>query len=93
VPQLLVSTGADKWGNYKELSWTMGWQPSYRAEARIYAKYILAHKPDAKIALLYQSDDFGKDYVAGVKDVLGERFSRMVVRAASFEATDPTLDS
>src|ERR1700722_3497713 len=68
VPQLFVSTGADKWGDYQHTPWTIGWQPSYRTEAQIYAKYILQQKPDAKIGILYQNDDFGKDYPAGVKD-------------------------
>ena len=93
VPQLFVSTGADKWGDYKETPWTIGWQPSYRTEAQIYAKYILQKKPDAKIGILYQNDDFGKDYPAGVKDVLGDKFDKMVVSAATYETTDPTIDS
>jgi branched-chain amino acid transport system substrate-binding protein len=92
VPQLFVSTGADKWGDYKTFPWTIGWQPSYRTEAQIYAKYILAQKPNAKIAILYQNDDFGKDYPAGVKDVLGDKYEKMVV-AATYETTDPTIDS
>jgi branched-chain amino acid transport system substrate-binding protein len=92
VPQLFVSTGADKWGNYKETPWTIGWQPSYRVEAQIYAKYILQNKPDAKIGILYQNDDFGKDYPAGIKDGLGDKFDKMVV-TASYETTDPTIDS
>src|SRR5579864_9013947 len=71
VPQLFIWSGADKWGNYQLYPWTMAWQPSYRVEAQIYAKYILAHKPDAKIGVLYRNDDFGKDYLAGLKDVLG----------------------
>jgi branched-chain amino acid transport system substrate-binding protein len=92
VPQLFVSTGADKWGDYKVTPWTIGWQPSYRTEAQIYSKYILQHKPDSKIAILYQNDDFGKDYVNGVKDVLGDKFDKKVV-TASYETTDPTVDS
>jgi branched-chain amino acid transport system substrate-binding protein len=92
VPQLFVSTGADKWGHYKETPWTIGWQPSYRTEAQIYTKYILQNKPNAKIAILYQNDDFGKDYPTGVKDVLGDKFDKMVV-TASYETTDPTVDS
>jgi branched-chain amino acid transport system substrate-binding protein len=92
VPQLFVATGADKWGNYKQFPWTIGWQPSYRTEAQIYTKYMLQKMPNAKLGILYQNDDFGKDYPAGVKDVLGARFSRMVV-TASYEATDPTIDS
>jgi branched-chain amino acid transport system substrate-binding protein len=92
VPQLFVSTGADKWGNYKQTPWTIGWQPSYRTEAQIYTKYILQAKPNAKIAILYQNDDFGKDYPNGVKDVLGDKFDKMVV-TATYETTDPTIDS
>jgi branched-chain amino acid transport system substrate-binding protein len=93
VPHLFLATGADKWGDHKDHPWTIGWQPSYRTEAQIYAKAILEQKPDARLAILYQNDDFGKDYLAGVRDVLGgERFARMV-RTASFEITDPTPDS
>jgi branched-chain amino acid transport system substrate-binding protein len=92
VPQLFVSTGADKWGDYKQTPWTIGWQPSYRTEAQIYTKFILQQKPDAKLAILYQNDDFGKDYPNGVKDVLGDKFGKMVV-TASYETTDPTIDS
>jgi branched-chain amino acid transport system substrate-binding protein len=92
VPHLFVGTGADKWGNYQEHPWTIGWQPSYRTESQIYAQYALRQKPGAKIAILYQNDDFGKDYLAGVRDVLKERFDTMVV-TASFEVSDATLDS
>ena len=92
VPHLFISSGADKWGDYQHFPWSMGFQPSFRTEAQIYAKYILKEKPNAKIAILYQNDDFGKDYVAGMKDVLGEKFDKMVV-TASYEATDPTIDS
>ena len=92
VPQLFVSTGADKWGDYKQFPWTIGWQPSYRTEAQIYTKYMLQQKPNAKMAILYQNDDFGKDYPAGVKDVLGDKFDKMVV-TATYEVTDPTVDS
>jgi ABC-type branched-subunit amino acid transport system substrate-binding protein len=92
VPHLFLSTGADKWGNYQETPWTIGWQPSYRTEAQIYMKHLLEQKPDAKLALLYQNDDFGKDYILGAKDVLGDRFERMV-RVVSHEVTDPTVDS
>ena len=93
VPQLFVATGADKWGDYQHFPWTMGWQPSYRTEAQIYAKYILKEKQNAKIAILYQNDDFGKDYIAGLKDVLGDKYAKMVVKEASYEVTDPTVDS
>src|SRR3954463_10095990 len=92
VPHLFISTGADKWGDYKRFPWTMGFQPSYRTEAQIYTKYILQQNPNAKIAILYQNDDFGKDYPAGVKDVLGDQFEKTVV-TASYETTDPTIDS
>ncbi len=93
VPQIFVSTGADKFSNLKENPWTIGWQPSYRTEGQIYAKYILANKPAAKVAVLYQNDDFGKDYIAGLKDVLGDKFAKLVVITSSYEVTDPTIDS
>jgi branched-chain amino acid transport system substrate-binding protein len=93
VPQLFVATGADKWGDYKHYPWTMGWQPSYRIEAQIYAKYILQHLPDAKVGILYQNDDFGKDYMNGIKDIFGDKFDKLVVKAVSYESTDPTIDS
>jgi branched-chain amino acid transport system substrate-binding protein len=92
VPQLFVATGADKWGNYKEFPWTIGWQPSYRTEAQIYTKYMLQQKPDMKLAILYQNDDFGKDYPAGVKDVLRDKYDKMV-KTATYEVTDPTVDT
>ena len=92
VPHLFLATGADKWGDYKTSPWTIGWQPSYRTEAQIYAKYILKEKPNGKIALLYQNDDFGKDYVLGLRDVLGEKFDKSVI-TATYEATDATVDS
>ena len=92
VPNLFISSGADKWGDYQQFPWTMGFQPSYRTEAQIYAKYILREEPNPKIAVLYQNDDFGKDYLGGMKDVLGDNFDKMVV-TASYETTDPTVDS
>jgi branched-chain amino acid transport system substrate-binding protein len=92
VPHLFVSTGADKWGDYQHFPWTIGFQPSYRTEAQIYTKYILANVKDPKIAILYQNDDFGKDYPAGVKDVLGDKFDKMVT-TATYETTDATVDS
>ncbi len=92
IPHLFLATGADKWANPKQYPWTIGFQPSYRTEAQIYGKYILEQKPNAKIALLYQNDDFGKDYLNGLKDVLGPRFDSMVTTATN-EATDPTVDS
>src|ERR1700751_5143618 len=76
VPQLFVATAASKWNDPKDFPWTMGFQPSYRVEARIFAKYIMKEKPSAKVAVFYQNDDFGKDYVAGLKDVLGDKASR-----------------
>ncbi len=93
VPQLFVSSGADKWANPKDFPWTIGWQPSYRTEAQVYAKYILQNKPDGKLAVLYQNDDFGKDYVTGLRDVLGDKYDRMLAKAVSYEVTDPTIDS
>ncbi|MGE0417425.1 MAG: ABC transporter substrate-binding protein [Acetobacteraceae bacterium] len=92
VPQLFIGSGADKWGNYKEHPWSVGWQPSYRTESQIYAQYALKERPNAKIAILYQNDDFGKDYLAGVKDVLKDKFDSQVV-TASYEVTDATIDS
>ena len=92
VPHLFLSTGADKWGNPKEYPWTIGWQPSYRTEAQIYTKHLLAQKPGAKLAILYQNDDFGKDYLHGVRDVLGDR-NDQTVRTVSHEVTDATIDS
>jgi branched-chain amino acid transport system substrate-binding protein len=92
VPHLFISAGADKFGDYQHFPWTMRFQPSFRTEAQIYAKFILKEKPGAKIAILYQNDDLGKDYVAGVKDILGDNFEKMVV-TASYETTDPTIDS
>jgi branched-chain amino acid transport system substrate-binding protein len=93
VPHLFISTGADKWGDYKHFPWTMGFQPSYRTEAQIYTKYLLQQNPGAKLAILYQNDDFGKDYPAGVKDALGDRYNQVVVKEATYEVTDPTIDS
>jgi branched-chain amino acid transport system substrate-binding protein len=92
VPQLFVASGASKWNNPKEFPWTMGWQPSYQDEAHIYAKYIIQHNPDAKVALLYQNDDFGKDYLKGLKDGFGDRAS-MIVAEESYETSEPTIDS
>lgn len=92
VPHLFLSTGADKWGDYKNYPWTMGFQPSYRTEAQIYTKYILQQNPNAKIAILYQNDDFGKDYPAGVKDVLGANYDKQTI-TSTYETTDPTIDS
>jgi len=93
VPQLFVATGASKFGDPEHFPWTMGFNPSYQTEARIYAKHIQANKPDAKIGVLYQNDDFGKDYLIGLKDVLGAKYAAMVVKEASYETSEPTVDS
>src|ERR1035438_6246428 len=93
VPQLFVATGATKWNDPSEYPWTMGWQPNYQSESRIYAKYILKNMPNAKIAVLYQNDDYGKDYVKGLKDGLGAKAASMIVAEESYETTEPTIDS
>src|SRR5450432_1969537 len=90
VPQLFVATGATKWNDPKDFPWTMGWQPNYQSESVIYAKYILKNKPDAKIAVLYQNDDYGKDYLKGLKDGLGAKAASMIVAEESYETTEPT---
>jgi branched-chain amino acid transport system substrate-binding protein len=92
VPQLFVATGATKWNDPREFPWTMGWQPSYQSETQIYAKYILKNYPNAKIAVLYQNDDYGKDYLKGLKDGLGSKVS-MIVAEEAYETTEPTIDS
>ena len=91
VPQLLASTGATRFTDPKHFPWTIAFNPNYQSEAHIYAKYILANHPDAKIAILYQNDDLGKDYVKGLKDALGAKAS-MIVAEASYELSDPTVD-
>jgi branched-chain amino acid transport system substrate-binding protein len=93
VPQLFVATGATKWNDPKEFPWTMGWQPNYQSESRIYAKYILKEVPNARIAILYQNDDYGKDYVKGLKDGLGAKAASIIVAEESYETTQPTIDS
>jgi len=93
VPQLFVASGASKWNDPKDFPWTMGFQPSYRVEARIFAKYILKTKPDAKVAVFYQNDDFGKDYLAGLKEVFGDKTSQIVIAEESYETTEPSIDS
>jgi branched-chain amino acid transport system substrate-binding protein len=93
VPQLFVATGATKWDDPKSHPWTIGWQPNYQIEGRIYASYILQSKLDGKIGVLYQDDDFGKDYVKGLTDGLGDKAASMIVVKASYETTDPTVDS
>src|SRR3984885_8817050 len=92
VPQLFVATGATKWNDPKDFPWTMGWQPNYQSETQIYAKYLLKNKPDAKIAVLYQNDDYGKDYLKGLTDGLGAKGASMIVAKESFETTEPTID-
>jgi branched-chain amino acid transport system substrate-binding protein len=92
VPHLFVATGAAKWGDYKQYPFTMGFQPDYRTEAAIYGKYILKEKPNAKVAVLYQNDDFGKDYLAGLHAAFGDNYAKMVTEA-TYEPTDPTIDS
>ncbi|RUN71126.1 branched-chain amino acid ABC transporter substrate-binding protein, partial [Staphylococcus epidermidis] len=91
VPQLFIASGASKWNDPKNYPWTMGWQPSYQDEARVYAKYILKHKPDAKVAVLYQNDDFGKDYLKGLKDAFGGKASMIVAEEASATSA-PTIE-
>jgi branched-chain amino acid transport system substrate-binding protein len=92
VPQLFVATGAAKWNDPRHYPWTMGWQPNYQTEGHVYAAYILREKPGSRIAVLYQNDDFGKDYLKGVKDRLGDK-ADLVILAAAYETTDPTVDS
>src|SRR6202035_2840920 len=92
APQLFVATRATKWNDSKEFPWTMGWQPNYQSEARIYAKYLLKEKPDAKIAVLYQNDHYGQDYLKGIKDGLGAKASTIVAEE-SYETTEPSVDN
>ena len=92
VPQMHVATGATKWNDPKNFPWTMGWQPNYQTEGRVYARHILQTKPDAKIAVLYQNDDYGKDYLKGFKDGLGDK-AKLIVAEASYEVSEPTVDS
>jgi branched-chain amino acid transport system substrate-binding protein len=92
VPQLFVATGATKWNDPKNFPWTMGWQPSYQSEAHIYAKYLMKEKPNAKIGVLYQNDDFGKDYLKGLKDGFDAKAS-MIVAEESYETSEPTIDN
>ena len=93
VPQLFIQTGATKWNDPKQFPWTMGWPPSYQSEGRIYAKYILKERPTGKIGILYQNDDYGKDYVKGIRDGLGAKAASMIVGEESYETTTPTIDS
>jgi branched-chain amino acid transport system substrate-binding protein len=93
VPQLHVATGATKWNDPQNFPWTMGWQPNYQTEGQIYARHILQTKPNAKIGVLYQNDDYGKDYLKGLKDGLGAKAGSMIVKEVSYEVSDPTVDS
>jgi branched-chain amino acid transport system substrate-binding protein len=93
VPQIFVSTGAAKWNDPKNFPWTMGWQPSYQVEARIYGKYILQNYPGKTIGILYQNDDFGKDYVIGLREGLGDQANKLIIVEASYETSSPTVDS
>lgn len=93
VPHLFLATGASKWNDPKDFPWTMGFNPNYQSEGKLYAQHILATKPNAKIAVLYQNDDYGKDYLKGFMDGLGEKGKGMVVKTATYEVTDPTVDS
>ncbi|HEX7881461.1 MAG TPA: ABC transporter substrate-binding protein [Afipia sp.] len=93
VPQLFLATGATKWNDPKNFPWTMGWFPNYQSEARIYAKYILKEKPNGKIGILYQNDDYGKDYLKGIKDGLGAKAASMIVAEEPYETSVPTIDS
>jgi branched-chain amino acid transport system substrate-binding protein len=92
VPQAFVATGATKWNDARNFPWTMGWQPNYQTEGRIYAQHILQNNPKAKIGILYQNDDYGKDYLKGFKDGLGDK-TNMIVKEVSYEVSDPTVDS
>ena len=93
VPQLFVATGATKWGDPKNFPWTMGWQPNYQSEGRIYAEYLIKNHPQGKIGILFQNDDYGKDYVKGMKDGLGDKAKTMIVSEQPYETSDPTVDS
>ena len=93
VPQIFVSSGAAKWNDPKNFPWTIGWQPSYQVEARIYAAYILKNYPGKTIGVLYQNDDFGKDYVIGLREGLGDQANKLIIIEASYETSAPTVDS
>jgi branched-chain amino acid transport system substrate-binding protein len=93
IPHLFIATGATKWGDPKNFPWTMGWQPPYKAESVIYAQYIMKNIPDAKIGILYQNDDYGKDYLHQFEAALGDAAKKMIVLKQSYEVTDPTVDS
>jgi branched-chain amino acid transport system substrate-binding protein len=93
TPHVFIATGATKWNDPKNFPWTMGFQPNYQTEGRIYAAYLLKNVPDAKVGILYQNDDYGKDYLKGFEDGLGEAAKKLVVLKQSYEVTDPTIDS
>jgi branched-chain amino acid transport system substrate-binding protein len=93
VPHLFVATGATKWGDPKNFPWTMGWQPNYQSESKVFAAHLLETKPNAKVAILYQNDDYGKDYLKGFEDGLGDKAKAMIVSKITYEVTDPTVDS
>ena len=93
VPQLFISSGAARWSDPKNFPWSMGWNPSYQVEGRIYGQHIVATKPNAKVAVLIQNDDFGKDYLKGLLEGLGDKAKTMVVSQITYETTDPTIDS
>src|SRR6202023_821600 len=92
VPQLFVATGATKWNDPKHFPWTMGWQPNYQSEGHVYSAYVLEYQPNGKIGVLYQNDDFGKDYLKGIKDGLGAKAS-MIIAEESYEVSEPTVES
>jgi len=93
VPQLFIAAGATTFNDPQHFPWTMGWQPNLQAEATFYAQHLLKSKPDAKVAVLYQNDDFGKDLLNGLTTALGDKAKTMIVDAQNFQATDPTIDS
>ena len=93
VPQLFVATGATRWNDPLNFPWTMGYQLNYQSEARVYAKYILKEKPNARIAVLYQNDDYGKDYLRGLKDGLGDKAASFIVSEDAYDISEPTIDS
>src|ERR1700754_259057 len=93
VPHLFLATGASKWNDPKDYPWTMGFNPNYQSEGKLYAQDILRNRPNAKIAVLYQNDDYGKDYLKGFMEGLGDKAKTMIVKAVTYEVTDPTVDS
>jgi branched-chain amino acid transport system substrate-binding protein len=93
IPHLFLSTGATKWGDPQHFPWTIGWNPSYQTESHIYAKYLLKSKPSARIAVMYQNDDYGKDLLKGLRDGLGNEADKLIIKEVTYEVTDPTVDS